>query len=215
MINELLRISSVSSEAWVAWLLLGMLVLALLNGLFISDISALLRGMFSKAERIYVGRHTQGIVQKVSSGCFRIGMLAMVGYLWFGQYELSATQSYWAVLMKVLVVVVAQWLLIKSIGWVFISPKLLANALEQRSVICNAAAVLLWPIALVMRSADMGLNIAMCGVLGAVYVIALCVKFMHLFFRDLLSVAYMLMYIVSLEIMPLGLVFFWVKNSIE
>lgn len=212
--DNIVRIWSPNSAPWVMWVLFGLLLLALCVGFLGSDIAALARSLFSKSDRMYVDRNTQGILQTIIVQSFRIGVIALVGYLWIYNANDFAIVNYLLVVGIVASLLLVQWLLLKGIGNVFLPQKQLAIAMEQRSVVCNAMAMLLWPIALVMMYTGKEASTALCGIAGGVYVVLICVKYMQLFYQNVLSIGYMLLYVISLEVLPLCAALFWAQKLI-
>ena len=212
--DNVARILSPDSASWVMWVLFGLLLLALCVGFLGSDIAALARSLFSKSDRIYVDRNTQGILQTIIVLSFRIGVIALVGYLWIYNANDFAIVNYLLVVGIVASLLLVQWLLLKGIGNVFLTPKQLAIAMEQRSVVCNTMAMLLWPIALVMIYIGKEASTVLCGIAGGVYVVLICVKYMQLFYQNVLSIGYMLLYVISLEVLPLCTVLIWAQKLI-
>ena len=54
------RILSSMSAAWVSWVMLVMLVLMAFNRFFVTDMAVILRGLFSRSERLYLDSTWQG-----------------------------------------------------------------------------------------------------------------------------------------------------------
>ena len=212
--DNVARILSPDSASWVMWVLFGLLLLALCVGFLGSDIAALARSLFSKSDRMYVDRNTQGILQTIIVQSFRIGVIALVGYLWIYNANDFAIGNYLLVVGIVASLLLVQWLLLKGIGNVFLTPKQLAIAMEQRSVVCNTMAMLLWPIALVMIYIGKEASTVLCGIAGGVYVVLICVKYMQLFYQNVLSIGYMLLYVISLEVLPLCTALIWAQKLI-
>lgn len=212
--DNIVRIWSPNSAPWVMWVLFGLLLLALCVGFLGSDIAALARSLFSKSDRMYVDRNTQGILQTIIVQSFRIGVIALVGYLWIYNANDFAIVNYLLVVGIVASLLLVQWLLLKGIGNVFLTPKQLAIAMEQRSVVCNTMAMLLWPIALVMIYIGKEASTVLCGIAGGVYVVLICVKYMQLFYQNVLSIGYMLLYVISLEVLPLCTALIWAQKLI-
>lgn len=212
--DNIVRIWSPNSAPWVMWVLSGLLLLALCVGFLGSDIAALARSLFSKSDRMYVDRNTQGILQTIIVLSFRIGVIALVGYLWIYNANDFAIGNYLLVVGIVASLLLVQWLLLKGIGNVFLTLKQLAIAMEQRSVVCNTMAMLLWPIALVMIYIGKEASTVLCGIAGGVYVVLICVKYMQLFYQNVLSIGYMLLYVISLEVLPLCTALIWAQKLI-
>ena len=212
--DNVVRIWSPSSAPWAMWVLLGLLVLALCVGLFGPDIAALIRSLFSKSDRMYVERNTQGILHTIIVQSYRIGIMALVGYLWIYNVDDFTIVNYLLVVGVSASLLFVQWLLLKGVGNVFLPQKQLAIAMEQRSVACNAMVMLLWPIALVMMYTEQTTSTVLCCIMGGLYMILICVKYVQLFYQNFLSVGYMLLYVISLEVLPLWAALLWAKKLI-
>lgn len=212
--DNVARILSPGSASWVMWVLLGLLILALCVGLFRSDIAALIRSLFSKSDRMYIDRNTQGILHTVIVQSFRVGVIALVGYLWIHNEGDFAVANYLFTIGIAASLLIMQWLLLKGIGNIFLPQKQLAIAMEQRSMVCNAMAMMLWPIALVMIYTEKVASTILCSIAGGLFVILMCVKYIQLFYQNVLSVGYMLLYIISLEMLPLWAALLWVQKLI-
>ena len=212
--EEWMRILSPSSAPWVTWVLLGLLVLAFGNGLFVSDIFIVVRGLFSKADRVYVDRNTQSIAHNIISWSFRVGIISLVSYLWIYNEHHFTILSYLVIMGVMLGVLLLQWLLIRFVGIVFVSQKQLVIAMEQRSVSYNAIAMLLWPMALVMVHTNRITDTVLCSIAIGIFVIVMCTKYVQLFYKNVLSIVYMLLYVISLEVLPLCVALLCVKKII-
>jgi TM2 domain-containing membrane protein YozV len=213
--DNVARILSPGSASWVMWVLLGLLVLALCVGLFGSDIAALVRSLFSKSDRMYIERNTQGILYTVIVLSFRIGIIALVGYLWIYDVDNFAIVNYLLVVGVATSLLIIQWLLLKGVGNIFLPQKQLAIAMEQRSMVCNAMAMMLWPIALVMLYTEKVTSTILCSIAGGLFVILMCVKYVQLFYQNMLSVGYMLLYVISLEVLPMLAALLWAQKLIQ
>lgn len=213
--DNIVRIWSPNSAPWVMWVLFGLLLLALCVGFLGSDIAALARSLFSKSDRMYVDRNTQGILQTIIVQSFRIGVIALVGYLWIYDVDNFAIVNYLLVVGVATSLLIIQWLLLKGVGNIFLPQKQLAIAMEQRSMVCNAMAMMLWPIALVMLYTEKVTSTILCSIAGGLFVILMCVKYVQLFYQNMLSVGYMLLYVISLEVLPMLAALLWAQKLIQ
>ena len=87
--------------------------------------------------------------------------------------------------------------------------------MEHRSLDCNAMAMMLWPIALVMLYTEKVTSTILCSIAGGLFVILMCVKYVQLFYQNMLSVGYMLLYVISLEVLPILAALLWAQKLIQ
>lgn len=205
------RIISSMSAAWVSWVMLVMLVLMAFNRYFVTDLLLVFRTMFSRSERLYLDSSWQG---KILAWLFRCGVIAMAIYL-MQVRELGGCLmgDYCVALGLIGGMMLVQYGLEKLVCVVFLSAKQSDLIFEQRSCICNAVALVLWLCVLVMQWVDnvMIMN-SMCYTLATVYVGLLLVKSVQLLYRNILSIFYILLYIISLEVVPLVATYFLIKD---
>jgi hypothetical protein len=164
---------------------------------------------------MYIERNTQGILYTVIVLSFRIGIIALVGYLWIYDVDNFAIVNYLLVVGVATSLLIIQWLLLKGVGNIFLPQKQLAIAMEQRSMVCNAMAMMLWPIALVMLYTEKVTSTILCSIAGGLFVILMCVKYVQLFYQNMLSVGYMLLYVISLEVLPMLAALLWAQKLIQ
>lgn len=212
--EKMIHILSPTSAPWVAWLLFILLIMMFCTGSFGLNFSTLYRGIFSKGDRTYVNHNTRNIIHEVSNWISKIGIVAYIEYLLIsGGIEINLVQ-YLLIMALIAVVLAGQWLLLKGIGIVFLSGNRLDIAFEQRSIINNAILPLLWPIALIITHVDTSTSGIICIIFIGGYLILMCIKFMHLFYRSILSVVYMFLYVISLELLPLLGSYYWAQTII-
>ena len=199
------------SAAWVSWVMLVMLVLMAFNRYFVTDLLLVFRTMFSRSERLYLDSSWQ---EKILAWLFRCGVIAMAIYL-MQVRELGGCLmgDYCVALGLIGGMMLVQYGLEKLVCVVFLSAKQSDLIFEQRSCICNAVALVLWLCVLVMQWVDnvMIMN-SMCYTLATVYVGLLLVKSVQLLYRNILSIFYILLYIISLEVVPLVATYFLIKD---
>ena len=107
-----------------------------------------------------------------------------------------------------------QWILIRIVGLVFLSHRQLEIATEQRNVINDAIYGIL-PLMMVLWYQIQVLNVIFVSLLIFLYFGAIFMKLIQLFFKNILSVFYVLLYIISLEFIPLAVVILWIKNIMQ
>lgn len=201
------HISSVYANGWVSWVLLALLLLLVLNRSAGMGVIGSLRSVFSQSERVY-GAQSRAWGSEVCEWLFRIGVLAMaVWILAIGDGRLAignGAMGYAKVLALVLAVYVVQRLILRGVGYVFIQRKQLDSAMEQYNAICSAACVCLYPIVLVVTNVPVAhLAQILCGAVLMAFVGIIVWKSIRLFYTNMLSLLYISLYIIFLEIMPI------------
>ncbi len=220
------HISSVYANPWIGWVLVALLLFGLLgNGKWVMG-NGLWQNLFSSAERTYT-IYTRAWGSEVCACLFRIGVLAMAYWLLAmgnGEWIMDASlmdngvwiMGYGKVFVAVLAVYGVRRLLLQGIGRVFISRKQLNVALEQYEGVCAVACVCLYPILLVLVNVVMpDLAQILCGGLLVAFVGMIVWKSIRLFYANLLSLLYILLYILFLEIVPIMVIFSIAKKIVS
>ena len=200
------RISSAISGEWVAWVLLVLLVLLVMNRFFVADIAVVIRGLYSRAERTYSDATWQ---EKLLAWVYRIGAVAMVGYLCVWPDVTCSGMDYLLAIGVVALALLLRYAIARLVGLVFLDSRQIESSFEFRTCICNAICAFLWPVALLVRITDHKEVVVVLGcVMLGFWVILLVWKGMQLYYKNLLSVFYILLYIISVEVLPiLGTIF--------
>ena len=201
------HISSIYANAWTGWVLLALLLLLVLNHSPQYSLIGSVKNVFSHAERVY-GAQSRAWGSEVCEWLFRIGVLAMaVWALTIGDGRLAignGAMGYAKVLALVLAVYVVQRLILRGVGYVFIQRTQLDSAMEQYNAICSAACVCLYPIVLVVTNVPVAhLAQILCGAVLMAFVGIIVWKSIRLFYTNMLSLLYISLYIIFLEIMPI------------
>lgn len=212
------HILSVYANAWTGWVMLALLLLLVLNHSPQYSLIGSVKNVFSHAERVY-GAQSRAWGSEVCEWLFRIGVLAMAvwilaignGRLDMGYGRLAignGAMGYAKVLALVLAVYVVQRLVLRGVGYVFVSRKQLSAAMEQYNALCSAACVCLYPIVLVVMNVPAAhLAQILCGAVLVAFVGMIVWKSIRLFYTNILSLLYILLYIIFLEIMPIMVIF--------
>lgn len=205
------HILSVYANAWTGWVMLALLLLLVLNHSPQYSLIGSVKNVFSHAERVY-GAQSRAWGSEVCEWLFRIGVLAMaVWVLVIGNGRLAignGAMGYAKVLALVLGVYIVQRLVLRGVGYVFVSRKQLSAAMEQYNAICSAACVCLYPIVLVVMNVPAAhLAQILCGAVLVAFVGMIVWKSIRLFYTNILSLLYILLYIIFLEIMPIMVIF--------
>jgi hypothetical protein len=175
--------------------------------MFLPEISIVFRGLFSRGERTY---SSSGGQLQLTTWLYRVGLCALIVQMLLDKGDGFLLSDYGVILVILSVAFLVQWLLIRLAGMVFASYRLLESALEQRTVVNNAFCGLL-PVIVLLYEYEKISEIVLLIML-VLYIGIILVKFIQLFYRNFLSILYMLLYIISLELIPLMGVIFWIKN---
>lgn len=200
--NDLPRISSLYSEPWVGWVMFALFAMALMN--LIPQVAGVtLQGLFSQSERTYSVRN-RNWMSEVVLRIFRLGVVAMAVLVWVVPQGETSLLSYTKIIGVLLGVYALQALLMYVVGAVFVSSKRMDVAMEQHDAIRTLVCVGLYPILLLLTNFTSPIlpQIAF-GIVFVVYVLALLAKSIQLFYSHLLSILYIILYIVWLELLPL------------
>ena len=204
------RISSPMTESWFAWLFFAFFVFWVSKGMFLAEASLVFRGLFSKGERSYVGN--TGL--QYLTTLYRAGIMALLIYMLIHVTGEFTFINYSIVLGVILAAILTQNLLTRLVGLVFLSNRMLDGALEQRRLIGDVLCGLI-PLAIMLLYMIPACNMVVVIILSLLYVGMILVKSIQLFYNNLLSVLYVLLYITSLEIIPLVGAILWIKNIIQ
>jgi hypothetical protein len=198
--------------------MLALLLLLVLNHSPQYSLIGSVKNVFSHAERVY-GAQSRAWGSEVCEWLFRIGVLAMAVWvlvigngrldMGYGRLALgNGAMGYAKVLALVLGVYIVQRLVLRGVGYVFVSRKQLSAAMEQYNAICSAACVCLYPIVLVVMNVPAAhLAQILCGAVLVAFVGMIVWKSIRLFYTNILSLLYILLYIIFLEIMPIMVIF--------
>lgn len=215
MMEVMSRILSPSVGSWVAWVMVTLLCLVLFNHVISSSISMLWRSWSSHSDRMYTGAMSQSVMSVVLSYVFRVGVMAMAVYLLgyeSGDFQLM---NYIKIVGMLAIVSFVQWVLWQLMSFVFLPFAQQKNAWEQRMMIYNASCVLLWWIVLIIigiHSRLLELILMLC--LAVLWIGLLIVKGVQMFYQKPWNVLYVLLYTITLEVLPVLGCIIWAKQII-
>lgn len=201
MVN-LPHISSLYATPWVAWVMFALLVIALFNPQS-RLVGVTWHGVFSHSERTYSVR-ARDWSNEISLRVFRLGIMAMALFLLVIPTETAQIMMFVKVLGIVAVVYTLQLLLLYGVGVVFVPAKRMAVAMEQYSNLRTLMCVGLYPILLLLTNIPSPLLAqVLCAIVLLSFVLVLLGKCIQLFYTTPISVLYIVLYIIFLEILPL------------
>jgi hypothetical protein len=204
------RISSPLTESWFAWLFFAFFVFWASKGMFLAEANLVFRGLFSKGERSYVGN----VGLQYLTTLYKAGILALLIYMLIHVDGEFTFINCGIVFMVILATILVQNLLVRLVGLVFLSNRILESAIEQRKLIGDVLCGLMPLVVMLLCKIPSCGTVVVC-VLALLYIGMILVKSIQLFYNNLLSVLYVFLYIISLEVIPLVATILWVKNIIQ
>lgn len=210
-----MHISSPISESWVYWILLFFFVLVAVNRSVRDSVVVALRNSFSHSERVYGGQ-SQNILAISTAWIFRTGVLAMVIYVLLYTSEQFTFMAYTKILGVVALIEVIRHILLLGVGWVFLSRNQLTNGIEQLELVRNVACVLLLPVLLLLIRLNYPmLHFILLGIIGLAFTVLVIAKSTLLFYKNILSIFYIFLYFIYLEIIPVAGMVIWTKHILQ
>ena len=210
-----MHISSPISESWVYWILLLFFVLVAVNRSVRDSVVVALRNSFSHSERVYRGQ-SQNILAISTAWIFRVGVLAMAIYVLSYTSEQFTFMAYTKILGAVALIEVIRHILLLGAGWVFLSNNQLANGIGQLELVRNVVCVLLLPVLLLLIRLNYPmLHFILLGIIGLAFTVLVIAKSTLLFYKNILSIFYILLYFIYLEIIPVAGMVLWTKHILQ
>ena len=210
-----MHISSPISESWVYWILLLFFVLVAVNRSVRDSVVVALRNSFSHSERVYGGQ-SQNILAISTAWIFRVGVLAMAIYVLSYTSEQFTFMAYTKILGVVALIEVIRHILLLGVGWVFLANNQLANSIGQLEIVRNVVCVLLLPeLLLLIRLNYPMLHFILLGIIGLAFTVLVIAKSTLLFYKNILSIFYIFLYFIYLEIIPVAGMVLWTKHILQ
>lgn len=210
-----MHISSPISESWVYWILLLFFVLVAVNRSVRDSVVVALRNSFSHSERVYGGQ-SQNILAISTAWIFRVGVLAMAIYVLSYTSEQFTFMAYTKILGVVALIEVIRHILLLGVGWVFLSNNQLANGIGQLELVRNVVCVLLLPVLLLLIRLNYPmLHFILLGIIGLAFTVLVIAKSTLLFYKNILSIFYIFLYFIYLEIIPVAGMVLWTKHILQ
>jgi hypothetical protein len=173
------------------------------------------RTISSHSDRVYSSQNAN-LLSILCSWAFRIIIFALAIYVAIFESGEFSFLTYLAIIGIVGMVCLLQHALILCVGWVFVTRKQLDNGLGQLENVRNSIGVILLPMLVIM----VWINNPLCswillGVLGTIFVLLTLTKSLQLFCKNILSVFYILLYLICLEIVPMGGILLWTQHILQ
>ena len=150
--EDIARILSPSSASWVTWVLLFLLSIVVLNRSVLLSISTVWHSLLSYSDRMYTTGRAQSVLNTLLSVVFRWGVMGLSIYVLCYESGDFMALTYVKLLGGVGAMLLVQWLMSKLVGYTFLAPVQRESISEQRTIIYNAACVILLFCALLFYS---------------------------------------------------------------
>lgn len=198
------RILSPSSASWVTWVLLFLLAVMVFNRSILQSVSTVWHSLLSYSDRMYSSGGAQSILNTLLSIVFRWGVMAMCVYILCYEAGEFGINNYIKLFGIFVAVFIAQWLLSRLVGYTFLSSIQRENIRDQRAVIYNVSCVILLLFLLPMtHSSSLVLHIILVSVFLLLLIGMLTFRGIQLFNQRPWIVLYILLYIITLELLPI------------
>ncbi len=213
--DKLPLISSPFSEAWPTWLMFALLVcIVMAEALQPETIRTSFRTTFSRMQRMY-GDSAVNFWGLVALTLFRLCVVALTLYLFcYTQGEFSIL-TYGTIILVVIAFVAVKSLFAWIITYVFDLKPNTNLYMPQYSNLWTAACVVLYPILLLMI--NFGEQTIMKWIIvgiAALFCAGVIVKLLQHYFNGISSLGYILLYTLTLEIIPAVAMVWTVKQLV-
>lgn len=211
------RIYSPYSASWVVWVLFFLLLIGVFNHSLWNSLRGGWQAMFSYVERRY--GYVTDLGSKILSFVLQIGVVGLAVYLLLYSAYYSNGAFTFINYLKVTGVVVLltgiQLLFIRIVGRIFLSPRHLSAVQEQSEYIHNVMSAVLWFVVLFSINCSSPLvTYILCCAAGIFFSVAMMTKGIQMFYNGVLSLLYIVLYFISLEVIPVCGMLLWSKDVI-
>lgn len=202
--NSVLRISSPLSEPWVGWTMLFLLLcFAIINSREKDLFRSFFHGFMTQMERNY-GDSAPDVITAVTMHIFKVGVLAFVAYAGMNVGGEFSLVGYGIVVACVVGIVLLKRLAIRVMVFVFELHRRAVLPMDFYNRLWLLLCIVLYPLMLVLVYFDamMLLRIFTYILLG-VYLVLLIVKCSRTCFVKPISVVYIFLYVLTVEVLPI------------
>lgn len=203
--DEIAIISTPISEVWPMWLMFFLLLCGVLSeALQPGSLRLAFRTTFTRLERTFGDRATN-FMSSLLLNLFRIGTIAMSLYLYAYQHSPFSMLTFGYVILLILAILLVKMTLSWLVSYTF-EMRRSANAfLPQYDNLWTILCVLLYPLNLLYINVSQGEFIYWASIVAAGLFVGLLVfKLLQNFYAGPRSLVYLLLYLVTLELVPFG-----------
>lgn len=168
----------------------------------------ILRSLTSKSERDY-GDATMDWIAATMLTVYRVGILSMMLYIVFFHSPYSQFYTYLAIMGIVVLVFAIKMLLSWLCSYTFSQLRRFVSAAQQMDNIITVVCLALYPVTLLAINYEGGLWLyLLIGAIALGYVVLVVYKLVMIFMVKPLSVFYIILYFLTLEVLPWSIIIF-------
>ncbi len=202
--TEIARISTPLSEAWPTWLMLGLLLCLVLSEVLQPDsFSSVFRSTFTRLERVY-GDRARNFYGVLLLNTFRIGTVAMALYVFTYSHAPFSLLTYGSIILLIIAIILVKMLVSGLVSYTFELGRTTALFLPQYDNLWTILCLLLYPVTLLCINLESAVLLWVAIGIVALFVALMLYKIMQYFYAGPKSLLYLMIYVVTLELLPLG-----------
>ncbi len=213
------HIVSLYNTGWYGWTLLLLGICAVLSEVFQPGVMSGITGtVFAHSERIYT-RTPDNFQGQLTASIFRIGTLAlMLVMIWSDRMDSTTNDIalYGIAIAMIVAVIIIKMVLNALIDYTFQLKAAATGVNAHMAGISTLVCFGLYTAALLLPLADnVVVNRWTAGVLCIVYLVLTTYRMVLIFLSDAKSIIYILMYIMTLEVLPIGVLVAGMSQMIQ
>ena len=209
MIEQVPHIISPLSAGWCGWTLFALFLCAVLSEFIqpgvITQAHAIL---FAHTDRMYKEAPANTVGQ-LTLTIFRIGTLALAVYISFFTTGVFRFAGFAAISGLILVLILVKMLINKLLDYTFALSRQFMPMYEQYANMSTVASYILYPCLLViLRIGKPEWALWVLVAVSVLFLIMCSYRMARTYIRSLAAILYIALYICTLEVLPLGLLFY-------
>ena len=203
--DKIALISSPISEAWPMWLMFGLLLCVTMAEVLQPETLRLaFRTTFTKLDRTY-GDRASDLISSVLLNVFRVGSLAMALYVFTWHREPFSILTFGGIVLLILGIVSVKVLCSFLVAYTYEMRGAAATYLPQYGNLWTMLCVLLYPLTLLYINIPESVVLRWFPlIIIGLFVVMILFKLLQYFYAGFRSLIYLLVYWVTLELLPLG-----------
>ena len=211
-----MHIVSPASAGWTGWLMFGLLICAVLaEFLQRGIISQALQSILTRSDRTYKDAPMNFWAQVLIT-IFRVGVIALAICLCCytgGTFAFAAFGEVCGLIVGLVVVkMLCQWIL----DYTFRFSRLFESAYEPYANILTLVTVILYPILLILFRVDSAAVAKWCiGLVAVLFILLWLYRGGRIFIQSPMSILYFVLYLCTLEILPMAALYYLSEISIK
>jgi len=211
-----MHIVSPFSAAWSGWTMLGLLLCAALSEFFQPGvITQAHTSFFAQTDRTYKNAPSNPFGQTLI-GVFRLGTLAMAICLCIDGYSSFPFVCYAIVGGLTLATLLVKMLCNKLIDYTFSISRRGGQIFEHYGDISTIATCILFPgMLLMIRVGDPQISRWVVGAISVLFILMWTIRLVNDYTFSLRSIVYIILYTATLEVLPLGVLYYLSSKTIS